>query len=111
VPTVEGLQLAYALHPLPPGRWGFHRWRWELWHGASLIAAGWRIQRSDAERALRTYASRFAHDLFGLRPARTATSGDFTPGAAVRVTSEAITCVLIPRALQEEHGRAGMAAA
>jgi hypothetical protein len=110
VPTVEGLQLAYALHPLPPGRFGFRRWRWELWHGSNPIASGWRIDRADAERALRTYASRFGHELFGLRPARAATSDRFVPGAAVRVESEAISCLLIPRSLQDDYARASAVA-
>ena len=39
MPTVEGLQFAYALYALPPGRLPFGRWRWELWHGASMVAA------------------------------------------------------------------------
>jgi hypothetical protein len=30
VPTVQGLPFSYALHPLPPGRMPFRRWRWEL---------------------------------------------------------------------------------
>jgi hypothetical protein len=30
VPTVQGLLFSYALHPLPPGRMPFRRWRWEL---------------------------------------------------------------------------------
>ncbi len=70
LPTVEGLELAYALHPLPPGRFGFRRWRYELWHGARLIAAGWRVQRADAAQALRAHGADFAHQVFGLRPPR-----------------------------------------
>ena len=38
MPTVEGLVFAYALYPLPPGRLPFRRWRWELWHGPTLVA-------------------------------------------------------------------------
>jgi hypothetical protein len=109
VPTVEGLQLAYALHPLPPGRFGFRRWRWELWHGAALIAAGWRTDREAAERALRAYASRFGHRLFGLRPpdiARASAGAAFPPGATVRVDSGAMTCFLVPRQLEDQLGRA-----
>ena len=37
MPTVEGLQFAYALHPVPPGRLPFRRWRWELWHGSTMV--------------------------------------------------------------------------
>jgi hypothetical protein len=53
MPTVQGLEFAYTLHRLPPGRFPFHRWRFELWHGANLTAAGWRVSRPDAGRALR----------------------------------------------------------
>ena len=52
VPTVHGLEFAYSLYPLPPGRLPFGRWKWELWHGPNLIAAGWRLARPDAGRAL-----------------------------------------------------------
>jgi hypothetical protein len=36
VPTVEGLQFSYALFPLPPGRFPFRRWRWELSGGGDI---------------------------------------------------------------------------
>ncbi|MEA2444231.1 MAG: hypothetical protein QOJ12_1523, partial [Thermoleophilales bacterium] len=42
----------YSLSELPPGRVGFRRWRWELWHGAVLLASGWRLSARDARRAL-----------------------------------------------------------
>ena len=66
MPTVQGLLFSYALHPLPPGRMPFLRWRWELWHGATMIAAGWRLSRPQAARALRQRAAEFGHRLFGL---------------------------------------------
>ncbi len=103
MPIVEGLQFGYALHPLPPGRLPFHRWRWELWHGATLIAAGWRLTRPQAGRALRMNASEFGHRLFGLPvPPRDerAAAGDLVPGRAERVAIGAITCRLVPRALE-----------
>ena len=76
MPTVEGLEFAYALYPLPPGRLPFRRWRWELWHGANLVAAGWRLARPDAGRALRVHAAEFGHRLFGLPvPARDPRAG------------------------------------
>jgi hypothetical protein len=84
----------YALRPLPPGRFGFRRWRWELWQGALLIATGWRLAPSDAERALRTAASRRAHELAGLyvlRPDATQALDRFLPGATVRVDCGALT--------------------
>jgi hypothetical protein len=102
VPLVEGLQFGYALHPLPPGRFGFGRWRWELWHGATLVAAGWRLRRVDAVRALRVHGSRFGHALFGLRPpdAETITGpDDHLPFAGVRVDTGVISFRLVPRQL------------
>jgi hypothetical protein len=102
MPTVEGLQFAYALYALPPGRLPFGRWRWELWHGATMVAAGWRLSRPQAGRALRLHAAEFGHRLFGLpapeRTPRTGT-GDLRPGAAERLAIGSITCTLVPRAL------------
>ncbi len=114
VPTFEGLQFSYALHPLPPGRLHLsrpgaspplrsERWRWELWHGTTLIAAGWRLSRPQAGRALRVRAAEFGHRLFGLpvpAPDLHAAGGDLRPGAAERVTIGSVTCLLVPRALE-----------
>jgi hypothetical protein len=103
MPTVEGLQFSYALHDLPPGRLPFRRWRWELWHGATLVAAGWRISRPQAARALRDHAADFGHKLFGLpAPVRDPgrSGGDLRPGAAERLAIGPITCTLVPRALE-----------
>jgi hypothetical protein len=103
VPTVEGLQFGYALHLLPPGRLPFRRWRWELWHGPTLVAAGWRLSRPQAGRALRINAAEFGHRLFGLPvPPRDerAAAGDLVPGRAERLAIGAITCLLVPRALE-----------
>ena len=101
MPTFEGLRFGYALHELPPGRLPFARWRWELWHGATLVAAGWRLSRPQAARALRTRAAEFGHGLFGL-PVREldVASGDLRPGAAERLAIGSITCLLVPRALE-----------
>src|SRR5256885_14294148 len=66
MPTVEGLEFRYALHVLPPGRFPFRRWRWELWHGPQMLAAGWRGSERDAGRALCSHAANFAHRLLGL---------------------------------------------
>src|SRR3954452_19273611 len=66
VPTFHGLEFSYSLYSLPPGRIPFGRWRWELWHGPQLVAAGWRLARADAGRALRLYAADHGHRLFGL---------------------------------------------
>ena len=103
MPTVEGLQFSYALHPLPPGRLPLSRWRWELWHGATLIAAGWRLSRPQAGRALRISAAEFGHRLFGLPiPPRDQAEGhgDLRPGTAERLAIGPITCMLVPRALE-----------
>src|SRR3954470_11108200 len=67
VAIVSGLSFSYVLHELPRGRFPFRRWRFELWHGARLEAAGWRTTERDAARALRNHASRVAHAMFGLR--------------------------------------------
>jgi hypothetical protein len=103
VPTVQGLEFAYALYPLPPGRVPLKRWKWELWHGPRLVASGWRLSRPDAGRALRLYTSEFGHRLFGLpappRDERMA-RGDLWPGSAERVAIGAITARLVPLALE-----------
>jgi hypothetical protein len=103
VPTVEGLTFAYALYQLPPGRLPFRRWRWELWHGPTLVAAGWRLGRADAGRAVRVHAAEFGHRLFGLPvPARDprAGRGDLRPGTAERLAIGPISAMLVPRALE-----------
>jgi hypothetical protein len=97
---VEEPELQYALRVMPPGRGGYRRWRWELWHGPRLLATGWRMSERHAERALRTAASRFAHRVLGLHPLRpelAAATGAFAPGAAVRIQSGAVSCRLVPR--------------
>jgi hypothetical protein len=67
---MEPLELSYVLRVLPPGRVAFRRWRWELWRGPQLLAAGWRTSALQAQRALRAHASRYAHRLHGLHPLR-----------------------------------------
>ena len=100
--SVDGPKFAYALHPLAPGRAGSRRWRWELWHGASLVAAGWRLSQEQAERALCTAASRRGHAQLGvhaLRPERAAARGTagLCAGASVRIDCGAFECLLVPR--------------
>jgi hypothetical protein len=101
VPTVHGLEFGYALYDLPPGRLPFRRWRWELWHGSNLVAAGWRLARADAGRAVRQRAAEFGYRLFGLaaRPL-SVPRADLRPGATERLVIGPITCVLVPRALE-----------
>ncbi|MFL5857733.1 MAG: hypothetical protein ACJ77L_13450, partial [Solirubrobacteraceae bacterium] len=98
----EGLAFGYVLHELPRDRLPFRRWRFELWHGARLEAAGWRTSERDALRALRGHASRVAHGVFGLRPPAgevTGTGPPFRPGAAVRLLHGGIAFSLHPRQL------------
>jgi hypothetical protein len=70
-PMTEPIELSYHVHLLPPGRISFRRWRWELWHGPHLLAAGWRLSVLHAQRAVRSHALRYAHRLHGLHPLRT----------------------------------------
>jgi hypothetical protein len=99
-PSVDGPRFAYAFHPLPPSRGGLRRWRWELWHGASLVAAGWRLTQEHAERALCTAASRRGHAQLGvvpLRPEPTPRPGGLSFGAPVQLDCGAFACTLVPR--------------
>jgi hypothetical protein len=100
--TIDGLVFRYAIEELAPGKVPFRRWRWELWHGVRMEAAGWRVTERDAARALRLHASRVGHRLFGL----TAPKEDarrlepFQPGATVRVRHGAIDFELAPLLLE-----------
>jgi hypothetical protein len=98
MPVVEGLSFHYALHELPLGRLPLRRWRWELWHGARLEAAGWRLSERDAARALRLHASRVGHRLFGLTPPPDDSRPipGFRSGASVRVSHGAVAFALVP---------------
>ncbi|RKQ87864.1 hypothetical protein C8N24_5896 [Solirubrobacter pauli] len=103
MPTVHGLEFSYSLYALPAGRFPFKRWRWELWHGANLLAAGWRLSRPDAGRALRLYAAEHGHRLFGLPvPPREPhiARGDLKPGTTERLAIGSITALLVPRGLE-----------
>jgi hypothetical protein len=101
MPIVEGLSFSYVLHEMPRDRLPFRRWRFELWHGARLEAAGWRTSERDALRALRKHASRVAHAMFGLRPPGDVPGGPaLRPGAAVRMTHGGIAFALVPRQLE-----------
>lgn len=101
---IEPIELTYDLHLLPRGRSAFRRWRYELWHGPQLLAAGWRLSALHAQRALRTHALRHAHRRLGLRllhaepgPAHEAPWG----GRPVAVQSGDLRVVLIPRAMAD----------
>jgi hypothetical protein len=99
-PRADGPDFAYALHPLPPNRVGLRRWRWELWHGQALLAAGWRLTQDHAQRALCTAASRRGHAQLGLHPLRpegATVPGGLIAGAEVRLDCGAFRCRLVPR--------------
>jgi hypothetical protein len=107
--VTESPEFEYDLRELPPGRVPFRRWRFELWHGAHLLRTGWRITPHDAERALRTAASRRSHDLIGvkpLRPENTRALNPFRAGATVMLDCGAVRCVLTPRRLDAQAAAA-----
>jgi hypothetical protein len=102
MPIVEGLAFSYVIHELPRDRLPFRRWRFELWHGARLEAAGWRTTERDALRALRKHGSRVAHAMFGLRaPGDVPAAGaGFRPGSTVQVRHNGLAFALVPRQLE-----------
>ena len=105
---IEPIELSYVLHPLPSGRIPFRRWRWELWHGPRLLAAGWRLSVLHAQRALRSHAVRYAHRLHGLHPLRPdAAHAPETSwaGRPVAVNWGDLRILLTPRALLESPAR------
>jgi hypothetical protein len=107
--TVSGVELQtaafeYELALMPRGRFTFRRWRFELWHGAVLRAAGWRTTPRAAERALHNAAAQWSHVALGLRPAepeRVRALDRFALGATLRVDSGEVACVLAPRGMGE----------
>jgi hypothetical protein len=66
----EPIGLNYDLRLLPRGRVSFRRWHWELWHGATLLAAGWRLHPLQAQRSIRIHAVRYANRVNGVRVLR-----------------------------------------
>ncbi|WP_354700681.1 hypothetical protein DSM112329_00966 [Paraconexibacter sp. AEG42_29] len=110
---VQGLQFHYSLHELAAGRIGYRRWRWELWHGATLHATGWCGTKVGAEYALRTYAAKWAHRFFGLTApgieAMPELSGTrLEPGSVARFSTGRVDYALVPRGL--DTGAAPLAA-
>jgi hypothetical protein len=92
-------EFRYFVGALPPGRLPFRRWRWELWQGAWLLAAGWCTAPAAAERALMRAASRRLHELRGvraLRPERARLVDVLRPGRPARVDTGVGMCVLVP---------------
>lgn len=100
----EPIELTYDLHLLPRGRVSFRRWRYELWHGPQLLAAGWRMSALHAQRALHVQALRYAHRLHGLHPLHPERSVTLEPqwgGRPIAVQSGDLRVLLMPRALLE----------
>ncbi len=100
--TIEPIELTYDLRLLPPGAITFRRWRWELWHGPQLLAAGWRLNALHAQRAVRVHAVRHAHRLHGLHPLHPdAAYAPETPwhGRPVTLDWGEVRVILTPRAL------------
>lgn len=100
---IEPIELTYELHLLPRGRVSFRRWRYELWQGPQLLAAGWRLSALHAQRAVGAHAIRHAHRVHGLHalhPDRAAPAEE-TPWAGTRVALESgdLRVMLTPRAL------------
>jgi hypothetical protein len=104
--VTESPEFEYDLRELPPGRVPFRRWRWELWHRGALRRCGWRVTPEDADRALRSAASRRAHELIGVRALRPETArpdAPFTPGATVTLDCGSLSCVLEPRRADDQQ--------
>lgn len=103
---IEPLELTYHLHLLPPGRISFRRWRWELWHGPQLLAAGWRLNVQHAQRALRLRALRYAHRIHGLDPLRLepAAGPERTWSGQVVIDWGELRVILTPRGLLDAPG-------
>ena len=90
----------YAMELLPSGRLGPRRWRWELWEGDRLLAAGWHPALRRAHLALRVAASRRAHERVGLtplRPERAVATTTARVDSTYELDCGAVACVLRPR--------------
>lgn len=86
----------YAVEPLR----GRTRWRWELWDGATLAAAGWHVTSRHAEIAVRTAAAARAHERLGLRVLRPALKRAVAAsgGRGSRIELGSVGCELVARA-------------
>jgi hypothetical protein len=93
---------SYTVEPMPPSRLG-RRWRWTLFRGERLLAAGWRLSERAALQGIRTAAARSAHEATGLRalrPERVWPDAGFRAGMTVRCEAGTVACVLAPRELE-----------
>ena len=105
----RSVSFAYAVRELPPGRFPFRRWRWELWQEALLVSAGWVTTPFQVERALRTAASRRLHQLAGvtaLRPERARLLDPLAPDSASRLDAGVGTCLLVAAEARESDAAA-----
>lgn len=99
---IEPIELTYELHLLPRGRMPFRRWRYELWHGPQLLAAGWRLSALHAQRAVGSHAIGYAHRVHGLHllhPDRVSSQETPWTGERVALQSGDLRVMLTPRAL------------
>jgi hypothetical protein len=99
---IEPIELTYELYLLPGGRIAFRRWRFELWNGPQLLAAGWRLSAQHAQRAIGSHALRYAHRVHGLHPLRPDLGVDADSNwgrRAVALQSGDVRVTLTPRAL------------
>ena len=78
----ETPEFEYAIETLPASRLG-RRWRWELWHGSALVAAGWRLSPRRAAQAVRVAALRRVHEARGVVPLPGALDGQVHGGAVL----------------------------
>ncbi len=103
-------EFSYAVEALPPGRLPFHRWRWELWQGAWMLAAGWCTAPAATERAVLRAASRRMHELRGVRALRPERAqlldGALAPGRPARVDTGVGVCLLVPQAPADREAAA-----
>ena len=88
----ETPEFEYAIETLPASRLG-RRWRWELWSGAALLAAGWNLSPRRAEQAVRAAALRRVHQGRGVVPLPSALQGPLHSGTLVDRAGTAL-CVL-----------------
>ena len=97
LPVAESC-LHYVVEAMPPSRLG-RRWRWALFEGERLLAAGWRLSERRALLALRAAAGRVAHEPLGLHPLRPETGwvpNTVTPGVTLRLQTGPVAWVLAP---------------
>src|SRR5689334_13802577 len=101
---LEPPEFEYAIETLPPSRIG-RRWRYELWQGSALLAAGWRLSPLGAARAVRVAALRRVHARNGVVPLPSALDGNLH-GATIFDRAGRAVCVLRRREPDVRSARA-----